>query len=178
MLRDNLKTINEKIDGRACLIAVSKFNSAEKINEAIDLGVTDIGENKVQEIVVKTPQLPGDIRWHMIGHLQRNKVRQLVGRVDRIHSVDSLRLAKQIQSDFEKQAPINENLCYANVDTTFALHSNTRSYSLRFSMRTLGNMRLRHLPRYFDYDKLSADEKYYIEHADKSSSVASKVKNL
>ena len=85
---------------------------------------------------------------------------------------------QRMESDFEKQAPINENLCYANVDTTFALHANTRSYSLRFSMRTLGDMRLRHLPWYFDYDKLSADEKYYIEHADKSSSVASKIKNL
>ena len=85
---------------------------------------------------------------------------------------------QRMESDFEKQAPINENLCYANVDTTFALHANTRSYSLRFSMRTLGDMRLRHLPWYFDYDKLSADEKYYIEHADKSSSVASKIKNF
>ena len=85
---------------------------------------------------------------------------------------------QRMESDFEKQAPITENLCYANVDTTFALHADTRTYSLRFSMRTLGDMRLRHLPWYFDYDKLSADEKYYIDHADKSSSVASKVKNL
>ena len=81
------------------------------------------------------------------------------------------------EKDFERQAQINKNFCYANVDTTFALYSNTRNYSLRFSLRTLGNMRVRHLPWYFNYDKLPEDEKYYIEHADKSSSVASKFKS-
>lgn len=84
---------------------------------------------------------------------------------------------QRAEKNFERQAPINKNLCYANVDTTFALYSNTRNYSLRFSLRTLENMRVRHLPWYFNYDKLSDDEKYYIEHADKSSSVATKFKS-
>ena len=90
--------------------------------------------------------------------------------------IDKLQKVEDRFREIESQ--LGDPSVVADVDTTFALHSNTRSYSLRFSMRTLGNMRLRHLPRYFDYDKLSADEKYYIEHADKSSSVASKVKNL
>lgn len=81
------------------------------------------------------------------------------------------------ESRFERQAHVNKNFCYANIDTTFALYANTRSYSLRFSLRTLGNLRCRHLPWYFDYDNLPEDEKYYIEHADRSSSVAKKFKN-
>ncbi|MBR5914193.1 MAG: hypothetical protein IKZ58_07525 [Selenomonadaceae bacterium] len=81
------------------------------------------------------------------------------------------------EKNFEQQARINKFLCYANVDTTFALYSNTRSYSLRFSLRTLENLRMKHLPWYFDYENLPEDEKYYIEHADKSSSVASRFKN-
>ena len=84
---------------------------------------------------------------------------------------------QRMEKNFERQAPINKNLCYANVDTTFALYSNTRNYSFRFSLRTLENMRVRHLPWYFNYDNLSEDEKYYIDHADKSSSVATKFKS-
>ena len=87
------------------------------------------------------------------------------------------KLWQHIESDFEKQAPVDKNLCYANIDTTFALHSNTRNYSLRFSVRTLNDMRLKHLPWYFDYDNLAEDEKYYLEHADKSASLAEKFRS-
>ncbi|MBQ9486881.1 MAG: hypothetical protein IJU91_03640 [Selenomonadaceae bacterium] len=87
------------------------------------------------------------------------------------------KLWQRIESDFEKQAPIEKNLCYANIDTTFALHSNTRNYSLRFSLRTLNELRLKHLPWYFDYENLAEDEKYYLEHADKSASLAEKFRN-
>lgn len=79
--------------------------------------------------------------------------------------------------EFEQQAKITKDFGYANVDTTFALYSNTRNYSLRFSLRTLENMRVRHLPWYFDYDNLPEDEKYYVEHADKSSSLVTRLKN-
>ena len=82
---------------------------------------------------------------------------------------------QRTEKNFEEQARINELFGYANIDTTFALYSNTRSYSLRFSLRTLENLRCRHLPWYFDYDNLPEDEKYYIEHADKSSSIASRL---
>ena len=75
------------------LIAVTKTRSAEEINEAIRAGVTDIGENRVQEILDKYDKvLP--VRWHMIGHLQTNKVKYIIDKVSLIHSVDSLKLAE------------------------------------------------------------------------------------
>ena len=70
--------------------------------EAYDAGARDFGENKVQEILNKKPELPEDIRWHMIGHLQRNKVHQVIDKAVLIHSVDSLRLAQQIEADAAK----------------------------------------------------------------------------
>ena len=84
---------------------------------------------------------------------------------------------QRTEKNFEQQARINELFGYANIDTTFALYANTRSYSLRFSLRTLGNLRVKHLPWYFDYENLPDDEKYYLEHADKSSSIATRLKN-
>ena len=72
------------------------------------------------------------------------------------------------EAEFYKSGYIDGKIAYANVDTTFALYSNTRSYSLRLSLRTLGDLRARHLPWYFDYDNLPADEKYYLDHASKN----------
>lgn len=79
-----------------CLVAVSKTKPADMIREAYDAGIRDFGENKVQELCDKMNRLPKDIRWHMIGHLQRNKVKYIVGKVYLIHSVDSVRLAAEI----------------------------------------------------------------------------------
>jgi len=73
------------------------------------------------------------------------------------------------ESNFYAGSQIGDNLFYAQVDTTFALYSNVRHYSLRFSVRTTGNLMAYHLPWYFDYDNLPDDEKYYMEHADKNS---------
>ncbi len=84
---------------------------------------------------------------------------------------------QRTEKNFERQARINKTFGYANVDTTFALYSNTRNYSLRFSLRTMGDLRCKHLPWYFDYDNLPDDEKYYVAHADKSSSVATRLKD-
>lgn len=77
------------------LIAVSKTRTPDEINQAIDAGVTDIGENKVQEIIDKYDAVK-PVRWHMIGHLQTNKVKYIIDKVDLIHSVDSIRLAEEI----------------------------------------------------------------------------------
>ena len=110
MLKENYEEVQKKITeafkraGRnreeVTLIAVSKTKPVEMLSEIYDLGERNFGENKVQELTEKEEVLPKDIHWHMIGHLQRNKVKQLVGKVCRIHSVDSVRLAKQIQHDF------------------------------------------------------------------------------
>ena len=73
------------------LIAVSKTKPVELVREAYDAGARDFGENKVQEILQKKPEMPADARWHMIGHLQRNKVHQVIDKAVLIHAVDSLR---------------------------------------------------------------------------------------
>lgn len=77
------------------LVAVTKLHGADEINEAIDAGITDIGENKVQEIMDKYEKVK-PVRWHLIGHLQTNKVKYIIDKVSMIHSVDSLHLAKEI----------------------------------------------------------------------------------
>lgn len=112
MIPENLQEVQEKIhkalvsSGRsgtdASLIAVSKTMPVSMIMEAYAAGVRDFGENKVQELCDKYEQLPGDIRWHMIGHLQRNKVKYLIGKTVLIHSVDSLRLAEEISREAAK----------------------------------------------------------------------------
>lgn len=106
MLEENLKKVQENIVLAAkrarrnpddiTLIAVSKTKPAEMIKEVYDCGVREFGENKVQEILQKSELLPPDISWHMIGHLQRNKVKAVIGRAKLIHSVDSVRLAEEI----------------------------------------------------------------------------------
>lgn len=86
--------------GEDCtLIAVSKTKPAEMLMEAYDAGCRDFGENKVQELLDKYEKLPDDVRWHMIGHLQTNKVKYIVDKVHMIHSVDSLKLAKEISKE-------------------------------------------------------------------------------
>lgn len=97
------------------LIAVSKTKPVEMLQEAYDAGVRDFGENKVQEILEKAPQLPADIRWHMIGHLQRNKVKAVIDRVCMIHSVDSLRLAEEISREAVKHDLVMKILIEVNV---------------------------------------------------------------
>lgn len=109
MILENLKTVEENIrhacarSGRSetdvTLIAVSKTKPIEMLREAYDAGCRDFGENKVQELVEKYEHMPKDIRWHMIGHLQRNKVKYIVDKVYLIHSVDSLRLAEEISKE-------------------------------------------------------------------------------
>ena len=113
MIREHLTQTRQNID-KACrraersaeeveLIAVSKTKPVLMLQEAYEAGVRDFGEHKVQELVDKYEALPKDIRWHMIGHLQRNKVKYLIGKVYLIHSVDSLRLAQEIQKEAEKK---------------------------------------------------------------------------
>lgn len=113
MVTENLKMVEEKIQ-KACeragrareevkLIAVSKTKPVDMIREAMESGIVTFGENKVQELLEKQDVIREKLDWHMIGHLQRNKVRQIAGRVTRIHSVDTLRLAEQIQREYEKK---------------------------------------------------------------------------
>ena len=113
----------EKAD--VTLIAVSKTKPVELLKQAYDAGARDFGENKVQEITAKYDKLPSDIRWHMIGHLQTNKVKYIVGKTKLIHSVDSLHLAKEIQKQAKKNNVIVSILIEVNIaeeDSKFGIH--------------------------------------------------------
>jgi PLP dependent protein len=102
-LKENLISLkNTFFDPSCTLVAVSKTKPKELLMEAYEAGVRDFGENKVQEMSDKHEQLPSDIRWHMIGHLQRNKVKYLAPFVHLIHSVDSLKLLKEIDKEAKK----------------------------------------------------------------------------
>jgi pyridoxal phosphate enzyme (YggS family) len=102
--RINLEKIKLKCSEKgALLVAVTKFQSIEDMQVLYNLGVRDFGENKVQEIIRKAPLLPQDIRWHMIGHLQSNKVSALLPYVYRIHGIDSISLLKEIEKQAIKQ---------------------------------------------------------------------------
>ena len=95
------------------LVAVTKLHSAEEINEAIDCGITDIGENKVQEIMDKYDHVK-PVRWHLIGHLQTNKVKYIIDKVCMIHSVDSLHLAQEINKRAEQHGLTMDILIQVN----------------------------------------------------------------
>lgn len=99
---ENIKKFKNIVQSDCTLIAVSKTKPVEDILEAYKAGIRDFGENKVQELTDKFEQLPKDIHWHMIGHLQRNKVKYIAPFVHLIHSVDSWRLLKEIDKQGEK----------------------------------------------------------------------------
>ncbi|MDD4747070.1 MAG: YggS family pyridoxal phosphate-dependent enzyme [Salinivirgaceae bacterium] len=102
MIQTNLKEIQSQIPQNVDLVAVTKTHPIESLQEVYNLGVRDFGESKVQELVAKQPQLPSDIRWHMIGHLQRNKIKYIAPFVHLIHSVDSVKVLNEIQKEAKK----------------------------------------------------------------------------
>lgn len=124
MIQENLESVREKIRKAAqfagnteqdiTLIAVTKTHSADMINEAISLGVADIGENKVQEINEKYPLIK-PVNWHLIGHLQTNKVKQVVDKVSLIHSVDSIKLLDEIEKQSAIKGIISNVLIQVNI---------------------------------------------------------------
>lgn len=125
MLKENLQKVEENIEA-ACkragrdrsevtLIAVSKTKPVDMLQEVYDTGIREFGENKVQEMMDKYEVLPKDIQWHMIGHLQRNKVKYLMGKAALIHSVDSLRLAEEISAQSVKHDVITDILIEVNI---------------------------------------------------------------
>ena len=124
MIKENLKQVLSIIEEAkkdspyhqdVTLVAVSKTHPAEDIQEAYDAGIRDFGEKKVQELMTKIDVLPQDIRWHLIGHLQRNKVKYIIGRTYLIHSVDSLRLAEEIEKESAKHQVVTHILVQVNV---------------------------------------------------------------
>ena len=137
MLAENLQNVEERIQA-ACaranrdrnevtLIAVSKTKPVSMLEEVYAEGIRCFVENKVQELTEKHDKLPSDVKWHMIGHLQRNKVKYIVDKVDLIHSVDSVRLAETIEQEAVKKDVIVPVLVEVNVaeeDSKFGLKVN------------------------------------------------------
>lgn len=125
MIKENLATVEQNITeackraGRAreevTLIAVSKTKPVSMLQEVYDTGIRNFGENKVQELCDKIDELPSDTKWHMIGHLQRNKVKYIIDRVALIHSVDTYRLAEEINIQAKKKNIVVPILVEVNI---------------------------------------------------------------
>ena len=173
MIRDNLRKIESDI-ASACsesgrnredvkLIAVSKTKPVSALQEAYDLGIRDFGENKVQELLDKYEQMPGDIRWHMIGHLQRNKVKYIVDKVYMIHSVDSYRLAEEISREAVKKNVNVSVLIEVNVageESKFGA-SAEETVSLVEDIAKLPNLTIRGLMTIAPYVENSEENRLY-----------------
>ena len=139
--------------------------------------------NILEDMKISTPYVYTDPDVLPIDECPKDFMKRLIKILDSNHEIRKVGLSllweditiddkekhRRREFDFFKRGYLGDNISYANVDTTFALYSNLRIYSLRFSMRTYGDFRLRHLPWYFNYKKLPEDEKYYLEHADRNS---------
>ena len=156
-IRGNLKKINEQIRlcaegcGRSAddvlLCAVSKTRTPEEINIAIDEGVTDIGENKVQEIMDKFDEVK-PVRWHMIGHLQTNKVKYIIDKVSMIHSVDSFKLAAEIDKRAAQHGLVMDILIQVNSaqeDSKFGITTDETETLIKEILDKCENIRIRGL---------------------------------
>ena len=161
------------------LIAVSKTKPASDIQTLYDYGVRDFGENKVQELTSKYEELPKDIRWHLIGHLQTNKVKYIVDKVYLIHSVDSVKLAMEIEKEAAKKDIIVNILVQVNVaneDTKFGL-DNSEVTNIVEEIAKLPHIRIKGLMTIAPFvDDGEENRKYFNEL--KQLSVDIKAKNI
>lgn len=114
-IEENIISVRETIPKGVTLIAVSKTKPIEELQRAYDMEVRDFGENKVQELADKFEKLTKDIRWHLIGHLQRNKVKYIVGKVYLIHSLDSVKLLEELEKHYEAKNMTAEVLIQVNI---------------------------------------------------------------
>ena len=149
--------------GDVTLIAVSKTKPVSDIREAMQYGITVFGENKVQELRDKTAEITEPLHWHMIGHLQVNKVKYLPGRTDLIHSVDNLKLAEEIDKQAAKNNLVMDVLCEVNVaaeDTKFGLEPEQTESFLR-SISNMEHIRVRGLMTIAPYTEEPESNRVY-----------------
>ncbi len=173
MIKENLEEVEARIT-RACersgrersevtLISVSKTKPVEMLQEAYDAGSRDFGENKPQEIREKYPQLPTDIRWHMIGHLQRNKIKYIIDKVCMIHSVDSIRLAEAIDEEAKKHGIVMPVLIEVNVaeeESKFGVHLDEVESLVR-QISELSNIQVQGLMTIAPFTENAEDNRIY-----------------
>lgn len=175
MIKENLTQVEKNIRqacekaGRAreevTLIAVSKTKPIEMLQEAYAENIRDFGENKVQELCGKMEQLPSDIRWHMIGHLQRNKVKYIVGRTALIHSVDTYRLAEEINIQAKKKrivVPILVEVNIAHEESKFGISAED-AILLVEDISKLENIRIKGLMTVAPYVENPEDNRSYFQ---------------
>nr|WP_315024075.1 YggS family pyridoxal phosphate-dependent enzyme [uncultured Aminipila sp.] len=156
-IKENIKEINEIKNAAAIkagrtaedilLVAVTKTRTPEELNEAIDAGITDIGENKVQEIMDKFDYVK-PVRWHLIGHLQTNKVKYIIDKVSMIHSVDSIKLADEINRKAEQHDLNMDILIQVNAaqeESKFGITTDETEYMINYILENCPNIRLRGL---------------------------------
>lgn len=174
-IRANLKKINDQIKtaaescGRSAddvlLVAVSKTRTPEEINTAIDAGVTDIGENKVQEIMDKYDDIK-PVRWHVIGHLQTNKVKYIIDKVSMIHSVDSYKLAAEINRRAAGKGITMDILIQVNSaqeDSKFGITTDETEGLIKEILDNCENVRIRGLMCIAPYADDPEDIKIYFD---------------
>lgn len=173
MLKENLEQVLNNIN-TACekagrdrkevtLIAVSKTKPVEMLQEIYDCNIRDFGENKVQEMCDKMEVLPSDIHWHMIGHLQTNKVKYIVGKTALIHSVDSLKLANEIQKQAAKKDVIADILVEVNIaeeESKFGIHKEETMELVR-EIAQLPNIRIKGLMTIAPFVENAEDNRLY-----------------
>ncbi|MBC5627493.1 YggS family pyridoxal phosphate-dependent enzyme [Clostridium sp. NSJ-6] len=114
-IKENIENILSEIPDNVLLVAVSKTKPVEDILEAYEIGIRNFGENKVQELVDKYDKLPKDISWHLIGSLQTNKVKYIVGKVTLIHSLSSIKLLEKIELEYGKKGMVADVLIQVNI---------------------------------------------------------------
>ena len=144
-IQENLKTIEATIPAHVILVAVSKTKPVEDLQEAYAAGMRDFGENKIQEMCDKYEVLPKDIRWHMIGHVQTNKVKYMAPFVHLIHGVDSLKLLKEIHKQAEKNNRVIDVLLQqfiADEETKFGLDQEEIQQIMQEEIQHLPNVRV------------------------------------
>ncbi|NLT47561.1 MAG: YggS family pyridoxal phosphate-dependent enzyme [Clostridiales bacterium] len=156
-IKDNIASIKKVMEEAAVragrnpdellLIAVTKTRSPEEINMAIAAGITDVGENKVQEILDKYEKVD-PVRWHMIGHLQTNKVKYIIDKVSLIHSVDSIRLAREIDKRAAQHNKVMDILIQVNAaeeESKFGIRTEETGQMVREILESCPNVRIRGL---------------------------------
>ncbi len=173
MIKQNIISVQNKINDAitksktgqsVTLIAVSKTKPTEDIMEAYEAGIRNFGENKVQELTKKFDLLPKDIRWHMIGHLQRNKVKDVVGKVTLIHSVDSQRLAEEISKESIKKNVSTDILIEVNValeDSKFGFSDKEALLAFLQNIALLPNIRIKGLMTVAPYTENPEENRCY-----------------
>lgn len=144
-IQTNLKNIEVTIPNHVTLVAVSKTKPVEDLQEAYEAGIRDFGENKIQEMCDKFEVLPKDIRWHMIGHVQTNKVKYMASFVHLIHGVDSLKLLKEINKQAEKNNRVIDVLLQqfiADEETKFGFDEDEIRQVMKDEIQALPNVRV------------------------------------